>query len=155
MAKIKCEDIHGNQYEIEEAEFIETNRAYGVYVKEGKVLLVQDIDANYWELPGGGVEVDESLEAGLVREFKEETDLEVKKVGRLLTDFIGYFYHFRFKQPWKSHRHFYLIEEAVGELMPGGNGTDTAQAKFFNVEQIDNLPVKENIKRVIEKSDTQ
>jgi len=51
-----------------------------VIVREGKVLLVRrkhEPLAGQWSLPGGAVEVGETLEACLVREMLEETGLEV------------------------------------------------------------------------------
>ena len=52
-----------------------------VIVLEGKVLLVKrkyEPLAGQWSLPGGAVEVGETLEACLVREMLEETGLEVR-----------------------------------------------------------------------------
>ena len=51
-----------------------------VIVHEGRVLLVKrryEPLAGRWSLPGGAVEVGETLEACLVREMAEETGLEV------------------------------------------------------------------------------
>ena len=51
-----------------------------VIVQDGKVLLVKrkyEPLAGQWSLPGGAVEVGETLEACLVREMREETGLEV------------------------------------------------------------------------------
>jgi mutator protein MutT len=52
-----------------------------VIVQDGKVLLVKrkyEPLAGQWTLPGGAVEVGETLEACLVREMLEETGLEVR-----------------------------------------------------------------------------
>ena len=49
-------------------------------VQDGKVLLVSrtyEPLAGQWSLPGGAVEVGETLEACLTREMREETGLEV------------------------------------------------------------------------------
>lgn len=51
-----------------------------VIVQDGKVLLVKrkhEPLAGQWSLPGGAVEVGETLEACLTREMREETGLEV------------------------------------------------------------------------------
>lgn len=47
---------------------------------EGRALLVQRRDNQHWEPPGGVLELDESIEAGLCREVREETGLEVEPV---------------------------------------------------------------------------
>lgn len=57
-------------------------RSCGLLVDSANVLLAQIHSPVSGELvwipPGGGIEFGESLETGLVREFKEETDLEVE-----------------------------------------------------------------------------
>jgi 8-oxo-dGTP diphosphatase len=54
----------------------------GVIIKDDKVLLTSrpsgKIYANYWEFPGGKLEPKENAVLALVRELKEEINLEVK-----------------------------------------------------------------------------
>jgi 8-oxo-dGTP diphosphatase len=50
---------------------------------EGRVLVVQRRDNDQWQIPGGILELDESIHAGLRREVLEETGLVVEP--RLLT----------------------------------------------------------------------
>jgi ADP-ribose pyrophosphatase YjhB (NUDIX family) len=45
---------------------------------EGRILLVHRVDNGLWTLPGGGMELGESIEDCAVREVKEETGLEVE-----------------------------------------------------------------------------
>jgi 8-oxo-dGTP diphosphatase len=55
-----------------------------VVVHQAKVLLVKrgrEPLKGQWSLPGGLIEVGEPLEAGVVREVKEETGLEVEPVA--------------------------------------------------------------------------
>lgn len=61
----------------------------GVVVHEGRVLLIRRGKQplyGRWVVPGGTVELGESLEAAVVREMREETSLEVEPV-ELLTVF--------------------------------------------------------------------
>lgn len=51
---------------------------------EGRVLLVEPVYKETWELPGGATEADESPAQCASREAREELGLEVK-LGRLLT----------------------------------------------------------------------
>jgi 8-oxo-dGTP diphosphatase len=54
-----------------------------VIVEDGRVLLVRrghEPLKGHWSLPGGVLEVGESLHAGLVREVKEETGLTVEPI---------------------------------------------------------------------------
>lgn len=62
-------------------------RCQGVVMREGDLLMVQHINhrtgREYWWLPGGGIHAGETREACVVREIKEETQLDVA-VERLL-----------------------------------------------------------------------
>src|SRR3989337_337946 len=55
----------------------------GVVIRDTRVLLVQRASeplAGQWSLPGGAVELGETLEEAVVRELKEETGLTVRVV---------------------------------------------------------------------------
>jgi len=55
------------------------NRAAAIILRDGKLLLIhrQKPGRDYYILPGGGVELDESFEEACIREVKEETGLDV------------------------------------------------------------------------------
>jgi ADP-ribose pyrophosphatase YjhB (NUDIX family) len=48
---------------------------------DGRALLIRRRDTLHWEPPGGVLELDESIEAGLRREVCEETGLRVEPVS--------------------------------------------------------------------------
>ena len=48
---------------------------------DGRALLVRRRDTLRWEPPGGVLELDESIEAGLRREVREETGLTIEPVA--------------------------------------------------------------------------
>jgi 8-oxo-dGTP pyrophosphatase MutT (NUDIX family) len=50
---------------------------------QGRVLLVEPTYKDYWEIPGGAVEADESPRSAAAREVEEELGLRIE-VGRLL-----------------------------------------------------------------------
>ena len=45
---------------------------------DGRILAIQRRDNGRWEVPGGVLELEETIPAGLVREVREETGLEVE-----------------------------------------------------------------------------
>lgn len=58
-------------------------RAVGVLVKNGHIFVQRERDGNEYALPGGHVKIGETLESGLVREFREEVGVDIR-VQRLL-----------------------------------------------------------------------
>jgi 8-oxo-dGTP diphosphatase len=53
---------------------------------DGKILLVKRgtvVFKGYWALPGGRVDVGESVEQAVIREVKEETGLDVEILGKI------------------------------------------------------------------------
>ncbi len=48
---------------------------------DGRALLIRRRDTLHWEPPGGVLELDEAIEAGLQREVREETGLKVAPVA--------------------------------------------------------------------------
>ena len=76
----KMRQLVGNEY-------LMVNATAVVIVNENnEVLLQKRTDNNLWGLPGGLLELRESISEGALREVKEETNLDVK-----LTKFIGIF----------------------------------------------------------------
>ena len=52
--------------------------AAAIVSQTGQVLAVRRRDNGHWEPPGGILELDETIQAGLIREVLEETGLEVQ-----------------------------------------------------------------------------
>jgi 8-oxo-dGTP pyrophosphatase MutT (NUDIX family) len=67
-------------------------RACGLIIREGRVLLQRKRNEMIWALPGGRVEVGETPEAALIREFREELGWDVH-LGSRLWEFVNVFSH--------------------------------------------------------------
>lgn len=65
-------------------------RACAAIIRNHQILMVKEVypDKNFWTLPGGGLEVGETYEEAVIREVKEEVNLNVK-VEKLL--FTGHY----------------------------------------------------------------
>ena len=59
-------------------------RTAGVWLEDGHVLLESLANAELWGIPGGGLEPDESVEEGCLREYREELGLEMRTDGLAL-----------------------------------------------------------------------
>lgn len=56
----------------------------GIVIRDGRILVSREEKTDYWLIPGGGIEMNESLEACCAREILEETGYIVKPLKRFL-----------------------------------------------------------------------
>ena len=122
-----------------------------VIVQDGKVLIVKrkyDPLAGRWSLPGGGVELGETLEDSIVREMLEETGLEIE-VGPV----IEVFDRITRDSSGQVRYHFVLVDYLCwpvgGELQAS---SDVEDARFVEPADLPhyNLTLKAN--QVIERA---
>lgn len=90
-------------------------RAAGVLVRNGKIFLQRDADGSAYALPGGHIRIGETLESGLIREYREETSAEVR-CRRLLWSEESFW-------AWKNRQthtiaFYYLIELEEDSALP-------------------------------------
>lgn len=102
--------------------------------RDAKILLVRERDSAGWTLPGGFVDVNESLREAVTREAKEESGFEV--VPRKIAAIFDHRKH-----GYKPHLyHFYKIyvlsEIAGGQVSPS---IETSEVKFFSRGEINEL----------------
>jgi 8-oxo-dGTP diphosphatase len=118
-------------------------RASGILIKNDKVLLIKHNSIGkggiLWAPPGGGIEFGEDAHTCLVREFKEETNLNVK-VGKLL--FVNEY----IEHPLHAIELFFEIYESEGDLKLGHDPEMTSadqiikEIKFLSIEEIKAAP---------------
>ncbi len=115
--------------------------------KEGKILLQSRADRDKWGLPGGCQELGERFQDTVIREVKEETNLDVQEQDLELIDIVS----------GSSRRNdypngdvvinntaFYCIKNYSGELKWD---TESKEMKFFDLDQ---LPKNQNDADLIE-----
>ncbi|WP_088071544.1 NUDIX hydrolase [Gottfriedia luciferensis] len=63
-------------------------RAFAAIIENENILMVHMIkgEKNYWTLPGGGLENEETFEEAVIREVQEEVNLKVKIIKHLYTN---------------------------------------------------------------------
>lgn len=72
----KLFDIDARDYDINGTVFTR-NSARGIIIKDKKIALVHSLKYDYYKLPGGGIEQNESNIDAVIRETAEETGLRV------------------------------------------------------------------------------
>ena len=67
-------------------------RIYGLLIEQNRLLIIKEpfVDELIYKFPGGGLEFGEGLHDCLIREFKEELNLDIEVVQHIFTqdDFI-------------------------------------------------------------------
>lgn len=104
-------------------------------IKRGKPPLLGE-----WSIPGGMLELGETLRAGAEREAREETGLTVRA-----TEMLGVFERIVPDDAGRTTYHYVLIdflcEVVSGELCAGH---DAADARWFSSEEASALPLPED-----------
>jgi len=87
------------------------NRAAAIIIQNAKLLVFHRHKPNrdYYILPGGGVELEESFEEACIREVKEETGLEVLSL-QLARKYITL----------EKQENYYIARVSAGEPVLGG-----------------------------------
>lgn len=130
----------------------------GVVIEDGRALLIRrgsEPLLGQWSIPGGTLELGESLQQGVARELFEETGLEVR-VLELIEVFDRIFPpdgHPADEARAKPRFHFviadYLCERISGEPRAGSDVTDVA---FAREEELTRYELTETATRVLQRA---
>jgi 8-oxo-dGTP diphosphatase len=129
----------------------------GVIIEEGRALLIRrgsEPLRDHWSIPGGTLEIGESLQQGVARELLEETGLEVR-----VLDLIEVFDRIFPGEPGEAGQtrgprfHYvivdYLCERISGEARAGSDVTDVA---FSTEDGLEKFQLTETATRVLRKA---
>jgi 8-oxo-dGTP diphosphatase len=119
-----------------------------IIINDNRVVLIKRAKpplAGEWSIPGGMLEIGETVREAAIREAKEETGLEVEP-GELL----GVFDRVLRDPEGRVQYHYVLIDflcrATRGELCAGG---DAADAQWFTLEEIAGLLLMKDTAEVI------
>jgi mutator protein MutT len=124
----------------------------GVVIREGRALLIRrgsEPLKGQWSIPGGTLELGETIAEGVARELREETGLEVR-----VLDLIEVFERIFPGPPSQGARpqyHFvildYLCEASNGTPYPGSDVTDAVFAAEDELERYELTPTATRVLR--------
>ena len=120
-----------------------------IFDDDGRVLLIErgrPPGQGLWTVPGGKLELGESLAAAVQREVREETGLEVE-VGEL----VAVVERSSLQEPGAYH---YVILDYLARWRGGAPraGSDARQARFCAEAEAAQLPLTEGLSPVIERA---
>lgn len=121
-----------------------------VVIEEGRILLVKrkyPPKKGNWAIPGGSVNLGESLQAAAEREIMEETGLIIEAKEPVYTfDLIEH------DSKGKILFHYVVVdllaEYVSGDLHPAD---DVSDARWFSPDEIDGLEISETTKMLLDK----
>lgn len=123
----------------------------GVVVEDGAVLLVKRAGEplkGQWSLPGGAVELGETLTEAVARELREETGLEVR-----LLDIVEVFERISRDADERTRYHYvlidYLCEPTGGKARAG---SDVAAVAWARPEELARYQLTDKATAVIQKA---
>jgi 8-oxo-dGTP diphosphatase len=124
-------------------------RVNGILIQDEKILMVKHLMGNgkiLWSVPGGGMDFGQNARNNLIREFSEETGLEVFVENYL-------FVHEYLDPPLHGMEHFFLVKKTGGELILGIdpelflNNQILAEIRWMDINELQSLP-KETLHQI-------
>ena len=119
-------------------------RVAGITIQGDEILLIEHTkkDKKYWLVPGGGVDWGESTEQALIREYKEETNLDIE-----VKDFL--FFSEAISTDKNKHvinLYFLVIVKNDSEPMKIGDESNLSDLRYVSKEEIKDIKLYPNIK---------
>lgn len=116
-----------------------------------KILLEKRVDSDRWALIGGGLNLIESLEDGIVREIKEETGLKINeeslKFWKVYSDPTR-IVEYPDGNVLRIITVVYILELNNGHALICSE--ESEQLRYFNINELNNINIAETHKHIIE-----
>jgi len=116
--KVMCSDIYGNERIVDSQKLSFRPSVYGVLIENNKILLSKQWDG--YDFPGGGIEIYETIEEALKREFLEETGIEIEMIKPIACE-TSFFHPAHSKkynnQYWNCPLMYFSVKKIGGNIL--------------------------------------
>lgn len=139
--KVICRDLENKKHLVAIDKLVFRPSVYGVLIEDNKVFLSAQWDG--FDFPGGGIEINETIEDALKREFFEETGYKIK-VDEILHCQSG-FYKPKFEEKyWNTILMYYRCYRVGGKISI--KNLDDYEKKYCSLPQWINIGELSKIK---------
>lgn len=111
--KVICHDINNQETEVPIEKITWRPSAYGILIEDNKILLSKQYGG--YDFPGGGLEIWETVEEGMKREFKEETGILVE-AGQIVHAQTSFFVPSYGLGHWNCVLVYFLCQKIRGDF---------------------------------------
>lgn len=153
---VTCIDINGDKHEVPVNELTWRPAAYGIVIKDGKILLSKQF-GNGYDVPGGGLELGELPEQAVIREIKEETGIDAKNPKLLSVETSFFKMTHDNGRCHQSLLFYYQCEFVGGEFSTDGFDEQEKQyadmPEWIDLKELSNINVKSSVdwRKIVEK----
>ncbi len=151
---VKCKSINGNYVEIPKEKITFRPSVYAIIRHDDKFLMLSNKSNGQLFFPGGGIEIDETIEEALMREVKEEAGIEIEIV-KLIHFKEQFFYYDPADEAYHMFNYFYICNPKTLSLLKDDEVKDEEAEKprWVDIEEIKNnaanLEAAEEIFKII------
>ena len=143
---VACKDKFGKEHQIPKERLSFRIGVAGILQNDTSIFLIKHPRTNKWELPGGEVELGESLEDALGREYSEEPGMVIKDF-QFLTYREDFYYIESQNAAYHSIRLFFTVNSANSKIPTEGEFVDYRSMTQDNTNELTYSVLKELFKK--------
>ncbi|SRR6266568_5834644 len=110
-----------------------------------EILLIRRSDNENWALPGGGVDLGESLTQAAVREVKEETGIDCEVTG-LVGIYTDPKHIILYTSNGEARQEFSIVLTALVRGGATATSPESLEVKWFSAEEADRMPMDRSMR---------
>jgi ADP-ribose pyrophosphatase YjhB (NUDIX family) len=108
--------------------------------ERGEILLIRRSDNDNWAVPGGGVDLGESLTQAAVREVKEETGIDCEVTG-LVGIYSDPKHIILYTSNGEARQEFSIVLTALVRGGAPATSSESLDVRWYGMEDLDKLPM--------------